>query len=142
MLAISFDELTKENLQEHSYFFTGTTYIRFCIDITDKVILLCGEKEDHIVVAEFWLSNEKDISKFDADQIAGALKNHIVGGAVFIDPQKPDYAFILIGNTSLEQGLRMKNNLHTVEAFDIAEAEVKSLFAKFYSSIKIKAVSK
>jgi len=138
MLTVSFNELTKEDLDRFSFVFGGNTCIRFCIDITHQVIILCEQDEDHVTGAELWLGNEQDISAFDLEQIAESVKNHIIGASIFTDLKKQKEAFLLVGGSSVEQGLKLYNKFHKKESIDIGAKLAQDLFSRFYEKLRVK----
>ncbi len=128
MLAISFDDLRKEDVDEFEVEIpeTGEIMIRFCIDIVHEVIALCEENEDHISAAVQLLLNEEIAEA----EITKNCMNHIVGGSIFFNESIPK-GQVLLGGSSVEQSLALEKLKHSSATFDVVEVQSK-LFEKFY----------
>ena len=136
MLIISFDDLTAEDLAKYSFEFEKEKIIRFCIDISHSLLCFGSPREDHIKQGEMLLNREENLDDLNEEQIAEKLLNHIIGGSIFPDLNK---AFILIGGSSIEQGLNLKlKKFHSQQTFVLAKDSIEKIFKKFYPNLKVK----
>ncbi len=139
MLIVSFDELTKADLTNYAFSIGDEQILRFCIDIKHKLLCFGSEKEDHIKQGETLLNQEQNTECLDEKEIAKLLLDHIVGGSIFLENSNPKNAFILLGGSSVEQGLNLiLKQSHSKHSFVTAQNYADRVFKKFHSFLRIK----
>ena len=100
MEVIALSELTVDDLEGFSFEVLGSTIVRFCLDVQHDMIILCEEREPHILGAEELIAKEENISELAEADIAKELLNHIVGGSLYLSDD-PNVAEGTIGGSSL-----------------------------------------
>ena len=133
MLAVSYKELTRADIQNYLIDFYDEKIIKFCLDIKHKLIILTRLKEDQVKAAWAHIHQENRRLK-EIDYIfAAEMKDHIIGGSLFFT------GALIIGGTSAEKGIMKPFGLQqSPDTLVLAAAEVKSTFTPFVKITEIK----
>jgi len=137
MLAVSFDEVKKEDIEKHKFAVLGSVLVRFCIDISHSIIGFCEPTEDHIIGALTLLSIDQNIENLSEQQQSQAICNHIIGGTLYLNTND---AYVITSGTSIEQQLQLLKLGHSKESLAAATEKAVALFQKFYKKITYKIV--